>query len=73
MWWSAWSRHQTLIPVEPSRRRNSHARHNASSRLMASSCFHHDEAAAAFRGSTDVHPLHRGEAYFTSRCVHWID
>lgn len=45
MWWSAcsaWSRHQRLIPVEPSRCRNSQDLHSASSRLIASSCFHQD-------------------------------
>lgn len=41
MWWSAWSRHQTLIPVAGSRRRCSQERHKAATRETASGWKYH--------------------------------
>ena len=41
MWWSAWSLHQTLMPVAASRRRCSQARHRASTRETASGWKYH--------------------------------
>ncbi len=44
MWWSAWSRHQTLIPVAGSSLRCSQERHRLSNREMASAEHHHSAA-----------------------------
>lgn len=60
MWWSAWSRHRTLMPVVPSRRRNSQARQSASRRLIASACFHHcGQPRGRRRSACQVHRLVR--------------
>ena len=49
MWWSAWSRNQTDMPVAGSSRRCSQARHRASRRLMASAWRHHSGHQRALR------------------------
>lgn len=52
MWWSAWSLNQTLMPVAPSSRRCSQARHSASTRETASGWKYHYMHHFAARPST---------------------